>query len=345
MFKKSINLKTVGVLMLFLAVNLIAGGGKRNGTSGAEELLIPVSARGTAMGGSYLAGLTGVGSVFYNPAGLAVANGGTEAMFSYMSYIADINYEYAGVGVNFESFGSLGFNVRNLDFGDIPETTVENPYGTGSTFSPRYVTIGVTYSNHLTDRIRVGVTFNFVTQQIERTSASGIAVDAGVQYDNLGGVEGLQFGLVLKNLGAGMKFAGSDLIRQATETTGNRGIENFTIDAATFELPSQLEMGLAYATKFADTYSMVLAASFQNNSFSNDEYHFGAEFGFNDLLYVRGGYVYVSEQSDNEDQNIFGPTFGAGIHINSGIDITVDYAYRWVRYFDANHMVTVKFGF
>ena len=217
MFKKSINLKTVGVLMLFLAVNLIAGGGKRNGTSGAEELLIPVSARGTAMGGSYLAGLTGVGSVFYNPAGLAVANGGTEAMFSYMSYIADINYEYAGVGVNFESFGSLGFNVRNLDFGDIPETTVENPYGTGSTFSPRYVTLGVTYSNHLTDRIRVGVTFNFVTQQIERTSASGIAVDAGVQYDNLGGVEGLQFGLVLKNLGAGMKFAGSDLIRQATE--------------------------------------------------------------------------------------------------------------------------------
>ena len=104
-------------------------------------------------------------------------------------------------------------------------------------------------------------------------------------------------------------------------------------------------MGLAYASKFAETYSMVLAASFQNNSFSNDEYHFGAEFGFNDLLYLRGGYVYVSEQSDDVDQNIYGPTFGAGIHINSGIDITVDYAYRWVRYFDANHMVTVKFGF
>ncbi len=33
---------------------------------------------------------------------------------------------------------------------------------------------------------------------------------------------------------------------------------------------------------------------------------------------------------------------GAGVVLNTGIDITVDYAYRAANYFDANHAITVK---
>jgi opacity protein-like surface antigen len=262
-----------------------------------------------------------------------------------MSYIADIGYAYAAVGVNFESFGSLGFSVRSLDFGDIPVTTTENPYGTGATFSPTFVTVGVTYSNSLTDRIRVGVNVNFISQQIQRSSASGLAFDAGVQYNGIGGVEGLKFGIVVKNLGPQIKFTGPDLIRQASETEAIRGTNNYLIDAAYAELPSQLELGLAYERRFSDLYNVVFATSFQNNNFANDEYHFAAEFGYDNLLFLRGGYSYVSETANNDDQYLFGPTFGAGVNLAGTIDITVDYAYRWARYFDANHMITVKLGF
>lgn len=345
MFKKILTYISVILLMASLNIDTLAGGGKRNATAGAQELLIPVSARGLAMSGAYNAGLSGLDAIFYNPAGLGLSQVNTEAMFSYMNYIADIGFAFAGVAVHSESLGSLGFTIRTFDFGDIPVTTTQNPYGTGATFSPTYVIVGATYANALTDRIHVGFTINVISEQIMRVSASGIGFDAGVQYNGVAGIEGLQFGVAVKNLGPQMKFAGADLIRTATDPDANRGNQRYLIDAASFELPSQLELGLAYEKRFADQYKALFTTTFQNNNFSNDEYRFAAEFTYNDLLFVRGGYTYVSEAAGDEEQFLFGPTFGAGLQTTGNINVKVDYAYRSARYFDANHMVTVTFGF
>ncbi|GAB4291604.1 MAG: hypothetical protein Kow0098_10980 [Ignavibacteriaceae bacterium] len=334
------------ILTLFTLSSVsYAGGGKRNGTAGAQELLIPVGARGLAMSGAYVSGIEGIDAIFYNPAGFGRSSASTEAMFSYMNYIADIGFSYAALGVNFGELGALAFSLRTLDFGDIPVTTVENPYGTGATFSPTFVVAGITYSNALTDRIRVGVNVNIVSEGIMSTSASGFAFDAGIQYDGLAGVEGLQMGIVIKNLGPQMKFTGPDLIRQATEPNSNRGQQFYTIDAASFELPSQLELGLAYVHRFDQSYKGIIASSFQSNNFAHDEYRVAGEFSFNEQFFVRGGYAYVQENVDNTDESIWGPTFGAGFNIQTSLDITVDYAFRAVDYFDSNHMVSVKLGF
>ncbi len=328
-----------------LTTDLYAGGDKRNGTAGAQELLIPVSARGLAMSGAYIAGISGLDAIFYNPAGFGASDFGTEAMFSYMNYIADIGFSFAAVGVNLGDFGSLAFSVRSLDFGDIPITTIDNPYGTGSSFSPTFFVGGITYSNSLTDRVRVGVNLNLISENIIRTSASGVSFDAGIQYIGLAGVEGLKMGVVLKNLGTQMKYAGEDLIRIADDINSLRGTQFYTIDAASFELPSQLEFGLSYTHRFNESYSTIVASSFQNNNFANDEYRIAGEFNFDDLFFLRGGYAYVSENTDDTNQSIWGPTFGVGFALRTGVDIFIDYAYRSVDYFDANHMITVKLGF
>lgn len=336
----------ISMLSLLMMAEVFASGGKRNGTAGAQELLIPVGARGLAFSGSYISGISGVDAIYYNPAGLSASPKSTEALFSYMSYIADIGVSYAAVGANFEGFGSLGFSVKSLDFGDIPVTTTENPYGTGATFSPTYVTLGLTYSNALTDRIRVGVNVNLVNEKIVRTSASGVSLDIGVQYAGIAAIEGLNLGVVLKNFGPQMSFDGPDLLRDATENNTNRGTQKYQIDAAGFELPSQLELGLSYEKQFDTDYRAMIIASFQNNNFANDEYRAAAEFSFKDMFAVRGGYAYQSEASGgHEEEAIFGPTFGAGVILHSAVDVTIDYAYRWARYFDANHMFTVKLGF
>ncbi|MCF8355733.1 MAG: PorV/PorQ family protein [Melioribacteraceae bacterium] len=345
MLKKAIKILAISLMFVALTVDVFAGGGKRNGTAAAAELLIPVSARGLAMSGAYLAGFEGLDAIYYNPAGLGVTNNSAEAMFSYMNYIADIGFSYAAVAMNFESFGALGFSVRTLDFGDIPVTTVENPYGTGATFSPTYVTLGVTYSNALTDRIRVGVNVNIITEEIMRTSATGFAFDAGIQYNGLAGVEGLKMGVALRNLGPQIKFEGPDLLRFAEETGSKRGQNFYAIQSADFELPSQLELGLAYERRFSDSYKALFATSFQNNNFSHDEYRFAGEFAYNDIFFLRGGYTYVGEAVDDADQYIWGPSFGAGVKLESALNITVDYAFRAVTYFDANHMITVTLGF
>ncbi|MBU2447157.1 MAG: PorV/PorQ family protein [Bacteroidetes bacterium] len=332
------------ILVIFSSANeLFAGGDKRNGTAGAQELLIPVGARGLALNGTNIADVEGIEAIYYNPAGLGFSKNSAQVMFSQMNYIADIGVSYAALAANFGSFGSLAFSIKSVDFGDIPVTTVEAPEGTGSHFSPTFVTLGVTYSNALTDRIRVGVNVKLISEKIIRTSSTGVAFDAGVQYSGIANISGLKLGVVLKNLGPPMKFDGPDLLRRADDVSASRGEQFYKIDAAGFELPSQLELGLAYERTFMGSYKAIISTAYQNNNFANDEYKIGAEFNFNDFFYLRGGYS-ISEET-NVDENIFGPTFGAGINFKAGLDFTFDYAYRWARYFDANHVFAIKIGF
>jgi hypothetical protein len=345
MSKKILFIIKISLLTIFFMIEVSASGGRRNGTAGAQELLIPVGARGMAFNGAYISGITGIDAIYYNPAGLGASVGKTEAMFSYMNYIADIGVSYAALATGFEGFGTIAFSVKSLEFGDIPITTVENPYGTGSTFSPTFVTLGLTYANSLTDRINVGVNLNLISEKIVRTSATGFAVDVGVQYNGLANVEGLQLGVVLKNFGPQMSFDGPDLIRLASDPNSNRGEQFYKIEGASFELPSQLELGLAYQRNFANDYRMVFATSFQNSNFGNDEYKLAGEFAFKEMFFLRGGYSYMQEAVDLEEEQLFGPTFGAGFKVDAGVELTVDYAFRVANYFDSNHMFALKVGF
>lgn len=333
----------VMIIFSFVASEIYAGGGKRNGTAGAQELLAPVGARGLALNGSYISGMEGVESIYYNPAGLALMDKSVEALFSQMNYIADIGVSYLAIGTYFEGFGALGFSLKTLSFGDIPVTTVESPQGTGSTFSPSYLTIGLTYSNNLTDRISIGGKIQWISESILRVSATGFSLDAGVMYNNFVDVEGLKVGIVLRNLGPSMSFDGADLLRVAEDPNAFRGEQFYQIDAASFELPSQLEIGLAYQSSLSEEISGLFMTSFESNNFSNDQYKLGAEFNYNELFYLRGAYTFQPE-ADLDEENIFGPTFGFGVKIKSAVDITVDYAYRYARYFDSNHLFAIKVG-
>ena len=294
---KNNKLKVIYTLLVLalLAAELFGGGGRRNGTGGAQELLLPVSARGLALSGAYTAGITGIDAIAYNPAGLGVSNTSAEAMFSYMNYIADINFSFAAVAVHFDDFGSLGFNVRTLDFGDIPVTTIDNPEGTGAVFSPTFVILGVTYSNAITDRIRVGFTANLISEEIQRTSASGVSFDAGIQYNGIGGIEGLKLGVALLNLGPAISYDGPDLDARVNQVDAKRAAQFYRLNTAEFELPSILEIGVAYERRFSDQISGLVSTSFQNNNFSNDEIRLAAEFNYDDLLFLRGGYSYIKE--------------------------------------------------
>lgn len=342
-FKLVIMLSVV-ILFAVSTNQTLAGGGKRNGTAGANELLIPVGAQNFGLNGSYVSGATGVEAIYYNPAGIIGAESGVEVLFSTMKQIGDINVSYGAVSARLGDLGSIGFSVKSLNFGDIPVTTVANESGNGTTFSPAYVTIAGSYSTNLTDHIRIGTSFKLVSEKILSTTATGFAVDAGVQYVNFAGFEGVGFGVVLKNFGSQMKFDGSDLLRTASEANVLRGYQYYQIVAANFNLPSQLEIGASYERKLTSDFKGLITATYEDNSFLNDEYKVGAEFSYLGEFYVRGGYSYIP-QSIGDDDNIYGPTFGAGFKIDTGIKISVDYAYRSLRYFDANHMFSVRLGF
>lgn len=327
-------------LLLALSVAIYAGDPARKGTTGAEQLLIPVGARSIATGGAFLSNVTGLEAIYYNPAGLSQTPG-SEAMFSYMSYIADINISYFAIGTNLGDLGSFGFSVKTFDFGNIPVTTFEAPDGDGTTYSPSFLTAGLTYSKVVTDRVSVGINAKVVSETILDVNASAFALDFGVQYrfsDNL------SLGAAIKNIGTNMVYSGSNLQFRTgipgSQPGSTQGI--FEVVAEEFQIPSYFELSTAYVHDFNEENSILLGTTFRNNNVMEDQLKFGLEYGFQSMFFVRGGYDLLLE---NTSDNIFGFTFGAGLNYNfvDGMGFAFDYAYREVKDFPApNHVFTVK---
>lgn len=347
---KNTLIRSVVCMMLLASVVLTADAANKSriGTAGAPELLIPVGARGIAIGGSSMVFANGVESIYWNPAGLGKMATNVEAMVSSMQYIDDINVVYGALGVKAGEFGSLGFTIKSIGFGNIAVTTSDAPDGTGEQYSPNYITLGVTYAKVLTDRIAVGVSASLISERILSMSASGVAFNFGIQYQNLG-LQGLNLGVAVKNIGPGMKFSGSNLSTPAAATAGNRGTQFYSIEASSSELPSNLEIGVGYTRKLDEKNVIQVGGMFRNNNYQDDEYNLGAEYGFNNLFFVRGGYTFAP-QADKDPTNtrsyIYDFTIGAGIHYLVGdLDLSFDYAFRHVKYFDSSNIVSLRIGF
>jgi len=332
------------IFTIVSAVILTANIFGQDGSAGAQELLLPVGARSLAMNGAYIAGISGIEAVGYNPAGLKTPSENINAMFSYMKYIADIGMTYASVSSSFGDWGAFSLSLKSLDIGDIPITTTRDPYGTGEFFSPTLLVAGFTYSRNFSENLYAGFNTNIVYEKIIETSASGISFDLGFQYRNLGDINGFNLGAVLRNLGPQMSYDGNDLLRTAGDTSGYGQKKIYKVEAAGFDLPMQFEAGLSYERNFEAKYNFLVAASYLNSSYLIDEIKFAGEFNFDDLFFVRGGY-FVTAESSNDDKNLFGPTFGVGLRWSTFFDVSVDYAYRYARLFDANHLFTVKMNF
>jgi hypothetical protein len=355
--KRRINMKIIMkrsafifAIFLLCALTVLAGNKNRIATAGAQELLIPVGARGIAMGGSTLATIAGVEAIYYNPAGMARAIPDVDASFSTMNYIGDINVSYVAVALKAGSVGSVGLSLKSIGFGDIPVTTEFFPDGTGEVYSPSFVNVGLTYSNMLNDRVSVGATATVVSEKIMSTSATGMAFNVGIQYAGLG-LPGMNLGVVIKNVGTQMKYEGSNLLHQGTINDAQRNANPnwYTVNTTAFDLPTSIEIGLAYVHKMGEKNALTLAGNFQNNNFADDEYKIGGEFMFENMLFVRAGYSFAPQADKDptgETSYIYGLSFGAGVAVNLGdIEAHIDYAYRSVKYFNGNNVFTLSLGF
>jgi predicted porin len=114
-----------------------------------------------------------------------------------------------------------------------------------------------------------------------------------------------------------------------------------------FQLPTSLEIGLSYSATFSKNNHVSISSSFQNNSYSSDEYRFGLEYDYNRNFFLRGSMNILPDKEENE--SLFGPTFGAGLKYPFGnVTLGFDYAYRIINEdgFDStNQFFTLNVGF
>ncbi len=326
--------KFVILTVVLLAVSLssvYAGNSLRTGTDGALELLIPIGSRGTSMGGAVVANTYGVESIVWNPAGLAELEG-TEAMFTYMPYIADIDVNFAGVATRMEDFGTLAASVKVVNIGDMEETTQEYPNGTGRTFSPTMTVIGLSYARILTANVSFGVNAMFIHEDVFNVQASGVAFDVGFLYNPRW--RGLQLGFTVKNYGPEMSYSGDGFKQPLDDRLG-------AAESAPFDLPSSINMGVAYDVYSEGPNQATVSGNFRSNNYSEDYYQAGAEYVYDGKYSFRAGYNF-----SDDDYYLYGASLGAGLKLNvGGTDLTFEYSWTETDVFDDNQYFTVKANF
>lgn len=321
------------VLIIFLSQPILAATGGKRGTSGAQELLIPVGGRGTALGGSMIANVFGAEALYWNPAGIAQSPKQFDILFFHQNHLYDIAHVFTGFTAQIGEAGTIGLQVKYLDVGKIPVTTIDQPNGTGATYSPSFITYGVSFARNFTDMITLGATAKLVTEKVMEASAVGFAFDVGLQYKT--GVEGLLLGFVIQNIGDNMRFDGESLNEPNTLYPRRTFL-------ASFPLPTTIQIGISYDYRLDDVNTIVMNGKVQSNSFDTDQYVTGIEYNYNRQLFLRGSYEFHGDaQSDPFGKSMFTYDFalGAGVRIQptDETEVTFEYAFRNSDTFAGNH--------
>jgi hypothetical protein len=337
------------LLSLLITTGLYAGNPDRQGEAGASELLMNPWARSAGLHSMTTANVFGVEAMRLNIAGLGRINK-TDIYVSHALYLrgTNINKNAFGIAQKVGKNGAFGISLMALDLGDIPVTTTEQPEGTGATFSPSFFHLGIGYAHTFENKVSVGILMRAINESTQEISAFGIALDAGVQYVT-GPKDNFKFGISLRNVGSPMRFQGQGL---AVASPAPRGETSYQITlnqrAGTFELPSVLNIGLAYDINFDEINKLTLVGNFTSNSFSQDQFGGGVEYSLNNLFQLRGGYKYEFGSSNVEIASIYtGLCAGMSFNVplskeNKNSVLGIDYAYRQTRLWDGTHNFSVR---
>ena len=341
-FRKIYNLAFALVILLICSSLLISGDVSRIGTTAGVQVQIPVGGRTFGMGGADIAYTNSVDAIYWNPAGLGDIEASGAGFFSSSKIIADINVNYFAVGMKAGKIGNIGISVKSFDFGDIKETTVFDMDGDGgATYSPTFSTIGLSYARHLSDKINFGITGKVIYESIPRAKATSLAFDIGIQYKDLMDIKNLGIGLVIQNVGQNMEYSGSGLLTEANE---DGTFDNFfERSASSDQLPTSMKMGISYKAG-----PVLAAVSYLVNNNQRDELLFGGEFNIANILFLRGGYSYDIEDSDNEEigETVYGLTGGAGLKYDLGnFKLILDYVYRPTDDLGNESVIALGIGF
>lgn len=296
----------------------------KKGTSAAPFLSISQGARASAMGSAFVAAADDQSSIYWNPAGLAKLTG-TGIIVEHTRWIADIDYNFFAASYSLGDLGTVGVSFLNSTTGDMKVTTIEEPEGTGELFSVSDAMFSIAYAINLTDNFSIGFNPKFVMQKIWRMSASAVAIDLGVQY--VTPFDGIVLAMSISNFGTKMKLDGTSslvLYDPDPNSTGNNNQIPATLQADEWELPLNFRVGLAYNLINSEMHKLLLAVDALHPSDNYESINAGAEYSFNDMFFIRGGYKSLFLQ-DSEESFTFG--FGVKQLLLGNIAIKVDYAY------------------
>ncbi len=302
----------------------------KGGRTAFQFLKIGAGARQAALGEASVAIVRDVTAAYWNPAGISGIER-YEAAFSYTRWLADMNYAAAAVGGRVGGIGTFALTLAALDYGDLPEAVIIPGGGdgrTGESFSGSDLLVGLAVARDFTDRLSIGVGVKYLHESLWDYSASTVAFDVGTYYTV--GYRGIQLAMSAQN------FAGS--VGWLDEGTADR--------TEGYDLPLVFRVGVSAnlvgtnAFVGLDGPHRVVGSieAINTNDFS-ERLHLGAEYVYDDLFAVRGGYrLNYAEGNWSLGAGLTPPAVG-------GVRMRVDYAYVGYEFLSAPHRFTVAFAF
>ena len=334
--------------VIIIAISSLGlGQSSRMGSASSTQLLVVPSAKHLSGGGA-AATATGMDATFWNPAGLAMSENSIDAIFSNRQYFADIENSFFGVATDIGSY-KMGVTVRSFNMGDINETTVFFPDGTGQVFTPNFSILGGTIAKKLSDNTSVGMNVNYIREGFGRVTASGMAFDLGVQYKGLLGREDLDVGFTLKNFGSPVKYDGPGLGVFAEPSDADRPTEYYKLDAAAFDLPFTFDMAISYKVAGAD-----VGATYTSNYYSTDELKLTVGYQMLGIGSIGVGLQTsgAAQEIDAADSDWYtnpsdGVSFGASVDMSRfvGMNMSVDYSMLPMGDFGTNSVLALRVAF
>jgi hypothetical protein len=163
-------------------------------------------------------------------------------------------------------------------------------------------------------------------------SASAFAVDIGTIFTTP--FWGVRLGASITNFGSTMQLEGRDT-KFAHDpdhvNIGNVSVVNAEYEMKNYSLPLRFQVGIAKDIIESDLNRLTFAIDALHPNDNFESVNAGFEYGFKELVFIRGGYKSLFLQDSEEG---FTAGVGANIRIGGTVILKADYAYADFGRFD-----------
>lgn len=311
-------------------------------TATANWLKIETGVRAIGMGGAFVAAGTGISAVPYNPSGIGFLTK-SEVYYSKSNFLAGISHNVLGYGQKLSSQDFFGVHLFYLNSGAMEVTNEWFPDGTGEEFSVISMSLRGTYARRLTDRLKVGMSLNYLRDQLFKTvTMQGVSFDIGSNFDT--GIYGMILGMSIINFGPEVSYGGAGLYRTVPDTIDvDEQLSRVTKD---FPLPLTFRMGvkndvMGKDSDFikSDIHRLTLAADGINAIDYTVYGSMGMEYGYREFGFVRAGMRMGHDTA--------GMSAGGGLRypLTRGLTLLVDYAFVDYGILEETHQFSLSAEF
>jgi hypothetical protein len=304
-----------------------------------EFLAIGVGARAFGMSNSCVASVNDITAGYWNPAGLLGIKNDMQVGLMHSEYFAGIaKYDYGSIARRLDSNSVIALSVIRFGVDNIPNTT-ELIDASGNVNYDKFTQFSAADYGFLLSYARApkikGLSLGANAKIIHRTvgnfaGAWGFGLDAGAQYD----YKGWKFGAMARDVTTTFNAWNYNLTQEMKDVFAATGNEIPT-NSIELTLP-RLIIGAARKVNLMKDLSMLAEVNldvtfdgrrntvFKSNLVSGDP-HFGLEFGYKNIVFLRAGIMNIQKESDVTGKTIttMQPNFGIGVKIKR---ISIDYA-------------------